>query len=1139
MEAVAMQSGRRVAAAQAIQFPTWLEFTDANFFWPLIVQILLTLVFNVLSVFYVHWYNQRGNLFHFVHTYIGTTQNMWVKHPAFIVACYILQLLLSIGAVCMFAMRTYTREVSEVGRALEVAMCSFFALHYFTQRLQAGFSPASAWTPCALIDVLTVVPVLLPFVIGLKEAQPHVQWLSLSYLRSYRALTAYQRLERTVGLGEVSELYRRLLMSFLRMVSLVICMGCTVYTLEILGEIPGCEDQFITTNMGDLSFIQITYWMFTTISTVGYGDFSPTTAPSRIFIIFCILGGVAFFGNELDAIIEVRSLIHKHKGRYVPRDRDTMHIVGTGPGVTTFSPTMEAFLNEMLDSESGETAPDVVLLSEEQYDEALIRFVRTELPPKVRRHVHFLVGSAMMPRDLARARLKQCAMAFVIPDTAAPPFVVDGQNILRAIEMKRYRPKLQLRLVLLQPESKLRAMNVGIEQENCFSAFEQKINLLAQSTRVRGFLPLVIGLLQVMTPFHYKEASQQVPDKDREWMPDYLSSLRNTTYGFLVGESLAGLSFQAAACKVYEESTGCALLIAAQHRGSLVLSFNGFLSKGQVVIAIASSREACAAFADTSSDWRVEFLSRREDGAQGIRSASTTSARVMQLSSMKQLGLTRDDNSPPAKTPRKSSRSKTCRSTSSFRPFNRAISENSNFGDYENEEVMDRLERTRVAAEAQELLADPSLVTLVVTGGSVWPQVVAFLRTLRQPFLPGHQPIIVLSAAPPPLSVAEMFESDSKTVFLVGPVLRVHNLLEAGVQQAQTVVVLSGDEPQEAPTGAPSVLMDHNTVLLANTVEQLLGGSSVRHFALYEFATTQAVRLVQHVSSGISHARPTLQTFRSTLPQQLDDVPHREDLSLRHHISRRWQRFIRPFWRIAQVARNICEDLFSNTDLADRDREDGEDGPGADSSLSGNLLLQPRFAAGQAFTLDFFGSALGHVYHFPPTIELMEALTMPARRGQNAFPWQVQCPPEWADRSFGDLLRAWLTGEDAALADAGVVEVIALYRRRGEAADGVESDTWAPAAGYNVTLPPRSTKLKKTDLVTVLAGSTFGRAMARRGLLCGAECSEAAGPWPTMQREEREPSMLSIPESQVCSGRPEGAGAAAEEPGRNGVSVTI
>ena len=37
------------------------------------------------------------------------------------------------------------------------------------------------------------------------------------------------------------------------------------------------------------------YFAFITISTVGYGDYSPQTVPGRLFIIVATVGGVTFF----------------------------------------------------------------------------------------------------------------------------------------------------------------------------------------------------------------------------------------------------------------------------------------------------------------------------------------------------------------------------------------------------------------------------------------------------------------------------------------------------------------------------------------------------------------------------------------------------------------------------------------------------------------------------------------------------------------------------------------------------------------------------------------------------------------------------------------------------------------------------
>ena len=50
--------------------------------------------------------------------------------------------------------------------------------------------------------------------------------------------------------------------------------------------------------MGDISFYQMTYFVFVTISTVGYGDYSPVTVIGRFLIIFVIMGGVVFFSNQ-------------------------------------------------------------------------------------------------------------------------------------------------------------------------------------------------------------------------------------------------------------------------------------------------------------------------------------------------------------------------------------------------------------------------------------------------------------------------------------------------------------------------------------------------------------------------------------------------------------------------------------------------------------------------------------------------------------------------------------------------------------------------------------------------------------------------------------------------------------------------
>jgi hypothetical protein len=56
--------------------------------------------------------------------------------------------------------------------------------------------------------------------------------------------------------------------------------------------------------------ISVVYWAFTTLSTVGYGDFTPVSNLERIFGSFVILFGIAIFsiimGNFIEMLMEFK-----------------------------------------------------------------------------------------------------------------------------------------------------------------------------------------------------------------------------------------------------------------------------------------------------------------------------------------------------------------------------------------------------------------------------------------------------------------------------------------------------------------------------------------------------------------------------------------------------------------------------------------------------------------------------------------------------------------------------------------------------------------------------------------------------------------------------------------------------------------
>ena len=74
----------------------------------------------------------------------------------------------------------------------------------------------------------------------------------------------------------------------------------------MLGEPEVFQTAHTPTMMGELSFVNMIYWIATTITTVGYGDFSPTTNVSQIFVAFVIIIGVIFFTTASGKLLDIQ-----------------------------------------------------------------------------------------------------------------------------------------------------------------------------------------------------------------------------------------------------------------------------------------------------------------------------------------------------------------------------------------------------------------------------------------------------------------------------------------------------------------------------------------------------------------------------------------------------------------------------------------------------------------------------------------------------------------------------------------------------------------------------------------------------------------------------------------------------------------
>ena len=119
----------------------------------------------------------------------------------------------------------------------------------------------------------------------------------------------------------------------------------------------------------------------------------------------------------------------------------------------------------------------------------------------------------MNTEGLDRVRLKEVKLGIVIYDAQSSDWDQEDQgDILRAISMKRYEKRLDLRL-MLRPESKARAKQGGIRASRCSSVNEMKSNLPAISGRCIGRTTM---MSHFFTSVQISERGPPLPRRSRD-----------------------------------------------------------------------------------------------------------------------------------------------------------------------------------------------------------------------------------------------------------------------------------------------------------------------------------------------------------------------------------------------------------------------------------------------------------------------------------------------------------------------------------------------------------------------------------------------------------------------------------------------
>ena len=581
--------------------------------------------------------------------------------------------------------KTYNFRVRRWEEVMEYFFAVLFGLDYFFRTARRGFTFGSCFSKDCILDVVCAVPLAL---------QGHIvrSWLSISFLRALAVLWSFEELlSMNVNIPFVtSDLRLRVASAVLRLLALLFVFAGSMYIFEFLGNPPHLHDSYVAADMGEISFHSMAYMIMVTISTIGYGDYSPNTLLGRTFLLFVILGGVAFFSFETSELLSLRALEASGRGSFRPKRPGKPHVLVCGGAVASGSVTLADFLHELCHPLRGtgeDAAPEVVVMASSDPQPSLRKLLARRFAVS---HVSMLTGSPLVPKDLKRARAATADMALVLADlAAADPAAEDEETVLAAAAMHRLFPALPLRVMLIRQDSKRLAVTAGLPRASVVAAHELSPRLMALAIRVPGAGTLLSNLVRLTPPprgspceegvsqaqggndsthasfsLHglanqmsrlssssaaaatvgshvaYTTETGAVARHAPRWLREYAFGAAHSLHGVLLGPQWHGMSFHDALVAMFE-SHGI-LLVAVQYEGAVVLnpqpgSDASCLVAGCVAFALGLSAEHVAHAASgggktvaTASDgrtWRAAY----HNNAEAARAQALARARAEAL----------------------------------------------------------------------------------------------------------------------------------------------------------------------------------------------------------------------------------------------------------------------------------------------------------------------------------------------------------------------------------------------------------------------------------------------------------------------------------------------------------------------------
>lgn len=351
----------------------------------------------------------------------------------------------------------------------EFVISLYFALQYFLEFFMAPRKFSYMFSIYALIDQLTIVPAINAVIVG-------SYFYGFQFLRFVRILKSLMYL-RDVGWTVLSGVVAQAAILVVVIFSIFFASAGFIFVAE---NNVANYDGLVT------NFLDAIYFIIVSFTTVGYGDISPKSQFGKVVVMAMIIVGIAVIPNQLDRLL---TLSRRSRDRGHRSFKETGHVVV----YSHVSHVME-FFREFYHKDHGRTNLQSVLLLPNS--DRLPREVENALAePSYHYRVVQLIGSAMNAMDLKRANLGRARHVFMLANRyAANPDEEDARLIVEALALRKFHPYIDMSIQILDEKHRSMLQDANIQHLLCVN--ELRMGMLAQAVLCPGFSTFVANLLR-------------------------------------------------------------------------------------------------------------------------------------------------------------------------------------------------------------------------------------------------------------------------------------------------------------------------------------------------------------------------------------------------------------------------------------------------------------------------------------------------------------------------------------------------------------------------------------------------------------------------------------------------------------------